>query len=259
MKVVLLAGGFGTRISEETSARPKPMVEIGGRPILVHIMDLFAAHGFKDFYVACGYKSDYIKRYFADFHYHNADLHISLKDGARSFENISSPDWDVHCIDTGLETMTGGRLLHMADHLSDGAFMCTYGDGLSDVALGELLAFHRAHGKLATVTAVHPPARFGALELDGDMVTRFSEKPRTGRDWINGGFFVFEPGILDYIEASDSSLEADVLEKVAAEGQLAAFHHDGFFQPMDTLREKQLLEQLWKSGEAPWAARVGRT
>jgi len=252
MKVVLLAGGYGTRLSEETGTRPKPMVEIGGKPILWHIMTIFAAHGLNDFYVACGYKGDSIKRYFADFHYHNADLHISLKAGERSFENISSPDWHVHCLDTGLGTMTGGRILHMADHLSDGTFMCTYGDGLSDVPIDELLEFHRSHGKLATVTAVHPPARFGCLEIDGQTVTRFSEKPQTGQDWINGGFFVFEPGILDYIADPSSSLESNVLEKVASEGQLAAFHHRGFFQPMDTLREKQLLEQLWQEGKAPW-------
>ena len=257
LKVVLLAGGYGTRLSEETHERPKPMVEIGGKPILWHIMSKFALHGLENFYVACGYKGEYIKRFFAGFHYQNADLTVSLVDGTRTVSNIASPDWTVSCIDTGRDTMTGGRLRHMAHHLSDGTFMCTYGDGLCDVDIDALLAFHRQHGKLATVTAVHPPARFGLLELDGENVTSFSEKKQTGHDWINGGFFVFEPGILDYIEGPESSLEADVLEKVAADGEMRAFRHNGFFQPMDTLREKNLLEKIWQCGDAPWATHGG--
>lgn len=255
VKVVLLAGGYGTRLSEETAERPKPMVEIGGRPILWHIMTKFALHGLRNFYVACGYKGDYIKRWFAEYHYHDADLTVSLADGGRSVSNIHSPDWMVHCLDTGLDTMTGGRVRHMAPHLADSTFMCTYGDGLCDVDITALLAFHRSHGKLATVTAVHPPARFGLLELDGDHVRAFSEKKQTGHDWINGGFFVFEPGILDYIDGPQSSLESDVLEKVAADGQMRAFRHRGFFQPMDTLREKTLLEEIWRRGGAPWTRR----
>ena len=256
MKVVILAGGFGTRLAEETAQRPKPMVEIGGRPVLWHIMSLYAARGFNDFYIACGYKGEMIKQYFADFHYHNADLSVSLRTGERTVFNHNAPDWRVHCIDTGHETMTGGRLLHMKDHLRDGTFLCTYGDGLSDAPIDEILEFHKSHGKLATVTAVHPPARFGLLEMDGDIVTEFSEKPQTDNDWINGGFFVFEPGVLDYVEGAGSSLERDVLELIAAAGELAAFRHRGFFQPMDTLREKQVLEDLWRSGKAPWIVQV---
>ena len=255
VKVVLLAGGYGTRLSEETTERPKPMVEIGGKPILWHIMSKFALHGLTDFYVACGYRGEYIKRYFSEFYYQNADLMVSLSQGKRVVSNIASPNWTVHCLDTGLDTMTGGRLRHIAHHLRDGAFICTYGDGLCDVDIGALLEFHRAHGKLATVTAVHPPARFGLLELDGDHVAAFSEKKQTGHDWINGGYFVFEPGLLDYIEAPGSSLESDVMEKVARDGELKAFRHRGFFQPMDTLREKNLLEEIWRRGDAPWTHR----
>ena len=255
VKVVLLAGGYGTRLSEETAERPKPMVEIGGKPILWHIMGKFALHGLTDFTIACGYRGEYIKRYFSEFYYQNADLSVSLSQGERVVSNIASPDWTVHCLDTGLDTMTGGRLLHMAGHLREAAFICTYGDGLCDVNIGALLAFHRSHGRLATVTAVHPPARFGLLELDGDHVTAFSEKKQTGNDWINGGYFVFEPGLLDYIGGTRSSLESDVLEKVARDGELRAFRHNGFFQPMDTLREKNLLEEIWRRGDAPWSHR----
>lgn len=254
MKAVILAGGLGTRLAEETSARPKPMVEIGGRPILWHIMGLYGANGVSEFVVACGYKGEAIKRYFSEFHYFSSDLVVSLQTGDRTVTSAQAPNWRVHCIDTGLNTMTGGRLLRLKPLLRDGAFLCTYGDGLSDVSIKALLEFHRSHGKLATVTAVHPPARFGLLEIDGDAVSRFSEKPQTRRDWINGGFFVFEPGILDYIEGDHASLEKDVLERVASDGQLMAYRHDGFFQPMDTLREKQLLEELWSTGNAPWAS-----
>lgn len=252
MKVVILAGGYGTRISEETAHRPKPMVEIGDRPILWHVMNLYARSGFKDFYIACGYRGDIIKQYFAGFNHHNGDLVVSLKTGETRIINGTSLDWDIHAIDTGRDANTGGRLLALKDYLATGTFMCTYGDGLCSVAIDELVAFHKSHGKLATVTAVHPPARFGLLELDGDTVARFSEKPQTDSDWINGGFFVFEPGILDYIDGPASSLERDALERVAADGQLCAFRHPGFFQPMDTLREKQLLEEMWQAGNPPW-------
>ena len=255
MQTVILAGGLGTRLAEETQLRPKPMVEIGGRPILWHIMNIYAACGHQDFVVACGYKGEMIKQYFSDFHYYNSDLIISLKDGGRKAISRGLPDWRVHCVDTCLETMTGGRLSRLRGALGQETFMCTYGDGLCDVPIEKLVAFHKSHGKLATVTAVHPPARFGLIELVGDAVSKFSEKPQTGRDWINGGFFVFEPGLLDYVEGPESSLERDVLERVAADGQLMAFRHDGFFQPMDTLREKQQLEDLWRSGDAPWAAK----
>jgi glucose-1-phosphate cytidylyltransferase len=254
MKAVILAGGYGTRLAEETSARPKPMVEIGGQPILWHILGIYADHGVTDFVIACGYKGEAIKRYFSEFHYYSADVAVSLKDGARTVTGAQAPDWRVHCVDTGLNTMTGGRLRKLAPLLREGSFCCTYGDGLSDVSIEAALAFHRSHGKLATVTAVHPPARFGLLEIHGEVVTKFSEKPQTHGDWINGGFFVFEPGVLDYIKSDDASLERDVLERVAADGQLMAYRHDGFFQPMDTLRERQLLEELWSSGNAPWVA-----
>lgn len=252
MKTVLLAGGLGTRISEETSLRPKPMVEIGGRPILWHIMSSYADCGFTEFVIACGYKAEIIKQYFGDMHFSHADWTIDLATGARTFIGKPAPDWRVHCIDTGLDTLTGGRLLALRDILKTETFLCTYGDGLSDVRINDVLAFHREHGKLATVTAMHPPARFGLIEMDGNAVTRFSEKPQTDGDWINGGFFVFEPGVLDYIDGPGSSLERDALASIAQDGQMMAYRHGGFFQPMDTLREKTLLEELWQSGSPPW-------
>jgi glucose-1-phosphate cytidylyltransferase len=256
MKTVILAGGLGTRLSEETTLRPKPMVEIGGRPILWHVMSIYAAHDFREFVVACGYKGEVIKQYFADFFQHHSDWTVDLRSGDRTLLSRAAPDWRVHLRDTGAETLTGGRLRRLRDVLSDGPFMVTYGDGVADVDIAALVRFHRSHGRLATVTAVHPPARFGALELEGDQVSRFAEKPQAASGWINGGFFVFEPRILDYIEGDAVSLERDVLERVAEDGQLMAYRHDGFFQPMDTLREKLLLEELWRSGEAPWAPSV---
>jgi glucose-1-phosphate cytidylyltransferase len=255
MKTVILAGGRGTRLAEETMVRPKPMVEIGGRPILWHIMSIYASRGFEDFVIACGYKGEMIKQYFSEFYYYNSDLIVSLGDGERTVINKCLPNWQVHCVDTGVETLTGGRLLRLKSLLGDETFMCTYGDGLSDVPVDELVAFHRSHGRLATVTAVHPPARFGMIEVHQNVVTMFSEKPQTERDWINGGFFVFEPGLLGYISGPDTSLERHVLEQVAADGQLMAYRHDGYFQPMDTMREKQLLDDLWRSGNAPWASK----
>lgn len=253
MRTVILAGGFGTRLSEETAARPKPMVEIGGRPILWHIMSLYAKHGFREFVVACGYKGDMIKAYFNQFAHTHSDWVIDLNSGERTTYGQAPPDWRVHCIDTGYDTLTGGRLRQLRPLLQNATFLCTYGDGLSDVPIDEVLAFHRRHGRLATVTATHPPARFGELELDGEQVRRFSEKPQTGQDWINGGFFVFEPQVLDYIEGPQVSLEKDVLDRIAADGQLMAYLHQGYFQPMDTLRDKTMLEELWASGKAPWA------
>ncbi len=252
MKVVILAGGRGTRLSEETGTRAKPMVEIGGRPILWHIMNIYASHGFKDFLVACGYKGETIKEYFHNFSILNSDYVVDLRDGSREIVTARGIDWRVGLIDTGLNVMTGGRLLRLEDRLEGGTFMVTYGDGVGDVNIRELVEFHRRHGRLATVTAVRPPARFGGLRLDDDGVVEFSEKPQTEEGWINGGFFVFEPGVLDYMTGDDSCLEREPLEKLAASGQLMAYRHCGFWQPMDTLREKELLETLWASGQAPW-------
>jgi glucose-1-phosphate cytidylyltransferase len=252
MKVIILAGGLGTRLAEETSARPKPMVEIGGKPILWHIMQLYASHGFNDFLVACGYKGEMIKEYFHNYLVHNSDLFINLKDGSCKVSNSTVPDWQVGLIDTGLNTLTGGRVRRLQRFLGDQTFLVTYGDGLADIDLKALLNFHRGHGKLATVTAVSPIARFGSLELNGDHVARFAEKPQTGEGWINGGFFVFEPKVLDYIPGDQTTLEGEPLERLAADGQLMAYRHNGFWHPMDTLRDKQLLESLWASGKAAW-------
>lgn len=254
MQTVILAGGLGTRLAEETDLRPKPMVEIGGRPILWHVMSLYAAHGFRDFVIACGYRGEIIKQYFHDYAVRAADWRIELRSGERTPLRQTAPDWTIHAVDTGLHTLTGGRLRRLRSLLEPGCFMVTYGDGLSDVNLQELVRFHRAHGKLATVTAVHPPARFGAMELDGDRVHRFSEKPQTDVGWINGGFFVFEPGVLELISGDDISLEREPLEALASAGELMAFRHEGFWQPMDTLREKRQLEALWDGGRAPWLA-----
>lgn len=252
MKVVLLAGGLGTRLAEETVVRPKPMVEIGGKPILWHLMNIYSKAGFTDFLVACGYKGDFIKRYFRDFALHESDLAVDLSSGQHEMLNRRAPDWRVTMIDTGLNTMTGGRIHRLAPLLSDGTFMVTYGDGLSDIDVGKLVEFHRSHGRLATVTAVRPPARFGGLTIEDAMVREFTEKPQTGEGWINGGFFVFEPRVLDYMQSDEVVLERAPLERLAAEKQLMAYQHTGFWQPMDTLREKVMLEALWDSGKAPW-------
>jgi|SRR5437588_3002202 len=252
MKVVILAGGFGTRLTEETSLRPKPMVEIGGKPMLWHIMNIYASHGFKDFLIACGYKSEIIKEYFCNFLIHNSDIVVNLKDGSRRMMNSTSPDWTVALVDTGLATLTGGRLRRLTSWIKGRAFMVTYGDGLADVNIRALVEFHRAHGRLATVTAVSPEARFGSLLIEGDAVARFSEKPQAGEGWINGGFFVFEPGVIEYIEGDETALERKPLERLAADGQLMAFRHRGFWHAMDTLRDKQLLEALWAGGRPPW-------
>ena len=252
MKVIILAGGLGTRLAEETSARPKPMVEIGGKPMLWHIMNLYASHGFNDFLVACGHKGEMIKEYFHNYRFHNSDLFLNLKDGTCKVANSSVPPWQVGLVDTGLSTLTGGRLRRLKSLLNAETFMVTYGDGLADVDLKALVQFHRRHGKLATATAVSPIARFGGLALDGDRVAAFAEKPQTGEGWINGGFFVFEPRVLDYIAGDQTALEGEPLERLAADGELMAYRHNGFWHPMDTLRDKQLLESLWAGGKAPW-------
>ena len=252
MKAVIMAGGLGTRLAEETSVRPKPMVEIGGKPMLWHIMNIFAAGGVKEFCVACGYKGEQIKEYFGNFHLHHADLTVDMRTHAVDLHNDTTPDWRVHLVDTGLNTMTGGRIKRLADYIGDGTFMMTYGDGVADVDIRALIDFHRAHGKLATLTAVRPPARFGGLEFDGDRVVNFIEKPQIGEGWINGGFMVLEPAVLSYIEGDDTIFEQNPLEKLSRDGQLMAYRHEGFWQPMDTLREKQLLEKLWQGGKAPW-------
>lgn len=253
MKTVILAGGLGTRLSEETAVKPKPMVEIGGRPMLWHLLSYYARHDFREFVIACGHRGEVIKQYFHDLSVHAADWTVDLGTGDRVLLQQQAPDWKVHLMDTGQDTMTGGRLRRLRPLLMDGTFMCTYGDGLSDVDIRALVAFHRQHGKLATVTAVRPPARFGAMQIEGDCVQQFSEKPQASEGWINGGFFVFEPGIFDFLEADDVPLERAPLEHIAAAGELMAFRHEGFWQPMDTLREKNMLEELWASGKAPWA------
>jgi glucose-1-phosphate cytidylyltransferase len=252
MKTVILAGGRGTRLSEETAARPKPMVEIGGKPILWHIMSAYAGFGHRDFVVACGYRGELIKEYFRSASLASADFTVDLKSGAVEVLNPAPLDWTVSLVDTGLDTMTGGRLKRLASHLSGGTFMATYGDGVGNVDIGALLAFHRKHGRLVTVTAVRPPARFGGLTLEEDRVREFTEKPQAESGWINGGFFVMEPRFLDYLDGDHAILEREPLERAASEGQLMAYRHGGFWQPMDTLREKELLESLWAAGSAPW-------
>jgi glucose-1-phosphate cytidylyltransferase len=253
MKVAILAGGLGSRIQEETEVKPKPMVEIGGRPILWHIMKLYAHQGFRDFVVALGYKGDYVKRYMVDYAALEGDLTIGLREGrVEAHGSGERDDWNVALVDTGQTTNKGGRIKRLAPYLGTGTFMLTWGDGVSDIDLRKLLEFHRAHGKLATLTAVRPPARFGHIELEGDVVTEFSEKPQAREGWINGAFFVLEQEVLDYIDGDETEWEKEPLERLAADGQLMAYRHDGFWQCMDTLRERKLLEQLWDSGEAPW-------
>lgn len=255
VKTVILAGGLGTRLAEETDLKPKPMVEIGGHPILWHIMKHYAAHGFKEFFVALGYKGEVAKRFFLDYHALQGSMTIDLAAGGIKSDNPDSDDWIVHLKDTGQSTNTGGRIKRLENCLRENTFMVTYGDGVCDVDVAKLLAFHRRHGRLATVTAVRPPARFGGLvfdEKDNDTVAEFTEKPQIGEGWINGGFLVFEPGVFDYLEGDNSNLEVDGLERIAADGQLKAYRHEGFWQCMDTLRDKRLLESLWQEKRAPW-------
>jgi len=252
VRVVVLAGGLGTRLAEETEVKPKPMVEIGARPVLWHIMKHYAHFGLKEFVVALGYRGEVIKRFFVDYHSLNGSLTVNLVTGRVERHERQEDDWEVRLMDTGYATNTGGRVKRLQPLLSDGTFMVTYGDGVCNVDLSSLLDFHRAHGRIATVTAVRPPARFGGLIFDGDLVAQFTEKPQIGEGWINGGYMVFEPSLFDYLEGDDSSLEADGLERLAADRQLAAFRHDGFWQCMDTLRDKRLLESLWQGGRPPW-------
>lgn len=252
MKVVILAGGLGTRLSEETDRIPKPMVEIGGRPILWHIMKIYNQHQLQDFVICLGYKGYRIKEFFANYLMHQSDVTIDLKNGSTEVHQSAIEPWRVSLIETGLHTMTGGRLRRVRPYLGDQTFCMTYGDGVGDVDITELLRFHRSHGRLATVTTVQPPGRFGVLKVSAGQVTHFGEKISSPDSLINAGFFVLEPQVLDYIDGDPSVWEKDVMPRLAEEGQLMAFPHAGFWQPMDTLREKQLLESLWEKGEAPW-------
>jgi glucose-1-phosphate cytidylyltransferase len=252
MKVCILAGGLGTRLAEETTVRPKPMVEVGGQPMLWHIMKSYAAHGFDEFVIALGYKGEVIKDYFVNYRLRTQSLTVSLATGDVTVHDGESLDWTVHLLDTGLHTMTGGRVKRLAEYIRDETFMLTYGDGVANVDIPALLDFHRQQGKLATVTAVRPAARFGSIAFDGELVTHFEEKPQIGAGWINGGFFVLEPAVADYIEGDESVWERAPMERLAAEGQLAAYRHFGFWQCMDTVRDKLLLNKLWDAGEAPW-------
>lgn len=252
MKVALLAGGYGTRLAEETEIRPKPMVEIGGYPILWHIMMHYYHYGYNEFAIALGYKGDYIKRWMKDFASLNGHLTVETATGKITSHNANNPAWKVDLVETGLTTLTGGRIKRLQPWLGDETFMLTWGDGVSDVDLNKLLEFHKSHGKLATMTAVRPPARYGHMEFEGDQIMRFTEKPQTSEGWINGAFFVLEPGVFDYIDGDQIMWEEEPLERLAADGQLMAYRHTSFWQCMDTLREKHLLERMWQEGSPPW-------
>lgn len=253
MKVILLAGGFGTRLSEYTDVIPKPMVPVGGKPILWHIMQTYAKFGHKDFYVALGYKAEVIKDYFLNYRALNADFTVDLATGNVSSHQVDAVDWKVTLVNTGMESMTGGRVKRMQSFIGNETCMLTYGDGVADIDLDRLLAFHRAHGKMITVSAVRPAARFGELEMDGARVTSFKEKPQLHEGWINGGYFVFEPAFFDLIAGDSTLLEREPLERATLAGELMAYHHDGFWHCMDTKRDHDLLESIWSSGSAPWA------
>jgi len=252
MKAVILAGGLGTRLSEETVVKPKPMVEIGGRPILWHILKIYSSHGINDFVICCGYKGYVIKEYFANYFLHMSDVTFDMSENGMEVHQRFAEPWRVTLVDTGEETLTGGRLKRVRNYLGDEDFCFTYGDGVADVNVSESIAFHRNSGKLATLTATQPPGRFGVLDLDGTSVRSFQEKPHGDGSWINGGFFVLSPKVLDYIEGDSTIWERGPMERLAREGQLEAYFHKGFWQPMDTLRDKQHLEELWQSGKAPW-------
>ncbi|GAA5534557.1 glucose-1-phosphate cytidylyltransferase [Deinococcus metallilatus] len=255
MKAVILAGGLGTRISEESTIRPKPMIEIGGRPVLWHIMKIYSAHGINEFVILCGYKQYMIKEYFANYFLHMSDVTFDMRTRDAAYLCNHAEPWRVTLVDTGEDTLTGGRLKRVRQYLGDETFCFTYGDGVGNVDITRTIDFHRQHGKLATMTVMQPPGRFGAVSMeDGGTVTAFQEKPDGDGGWINGGFFVLEPAVIDYIEGDHTTWEAEPLRGLAHDGQLAAFRHPGFWQPMDTLRDKHLLEDLWRSGKAPWKA-----
>lgn len=252
MKIAILAGGVGTRMMEETETKPKPMVEIGEHPVLWHILKYYAHFGFKEFFIALGYKGEIIKRYFLDYHRLNGSMTVDLGNGEIQKEDKKCEDWKVHLIDTGDKTLTGGRIKRLEPWLQDGTFMVTYGDGVSNVRLDSLLEFHRSQGRIATMTAVRPPARFGGLVFNSDMKVQFSEKSQVSEGWINGGFMVFEPEIFKYLKDDGTRLEQDALECLASEGQLVAYKHEDFWQCMDTLRDIRMLENLWQKGNPPW-------
>lgn len=253
MKAVILAGGFGTRLSEETDIKPKPMVEIGGKPIIWHIMNIYSHYGINEFIVCCGYKGYVIKEYFTNYYRHMSDMTVDLHSGDIEYYNCKAEPWKITLIDTGLNTMTGGRLKRVREYVGNETFMLTYGDGVSDVNINELLAFHKYHNKAATVTAVQPSGRFGALSIDQDnSVNSFMEKPDGDGAWINGGFFVLEPEVFQYLGNDSTIFERDPLERLAKDNKLGAYKHGGFWKPMDTLRDKNELEELWSKGKAPW-------
>ena len=252
MKVVILAGGFGTRLSEETDIKPKPMIEIGGKPILWHIMKIYSTYGFNDFVICLGYKGYVIKEYFANYFLHMSDVTIDLKNNQMEIHDVKAEPWKVTLVDTGLNTMTGGRIKRVQKYIGNDTFMLTYGDGVANINIKELLEFHKKHGKFATVTAVQPSGRFGALDLKDSQVKAFKEKPKGDGAWINGGFFVLEPQVFDYINGDETIWEREPLEDLAKDEQLMAYKHTGFWKPMDTLRDKRELQVLWESGEAPW-------
>ena len=252
MKVAILAGGFGTRLAEETEIKPKPMVEIGGKPILWHIMNIYSHFGFNDFIIALGYKGEFIKKYMVDYCSLSSDLTVDMKNGEVKQNQRKKTDWTVRLIDTGLKTQTGGRIKRLAPYIGDETFMLTWGDGVCNIDLFELIDFHKSHGKLATMTAVRPPARYGHIDIENKVVKEFSEKPQTGEGWINGAFFVLEPEIFNYINGDETVWEKEPLEKLSRDGQLMAYQHQSFWQCMDTLREKYILEDLWQTGNAPW-------
>ncbi|MFC1488307.1 glucose-1-phosphate cytidylyltransferase [Thermodesulfobacteriota bacterium] len=252
MKVLILAGGMGTRLAEETQVRPKPMVEIGGRPILWHIMKHYSHYGFKEFYIALGYKGEMIKRYFKEYYALNSNMTIDLSSGEVTLENKESEDWTVHLIDTGLGTNTGGRIKRLKPYLEGGTFMVTYGDGVGDVDLHALVSLHKKQNRLATMTAVRPPARYGGMIFEGSLVKKFTEKPQIGEGWVNGGFLVFEPGVFNYLPEDRTSLEFETLEHLAQKGEISAYRHEGFWQCMDTLRDLNYLTSLWDTDNPPW-------
>lgn len=253
MKAVILAGGLGTRLSEETSTRPKPMVEIGGKPILWHIMKMYSVHGINDFVICCGYKGYVIKEYFANYFLHMSDVSFNMRDNTMEVHDKRAEPWNVTLVDTGDDSMTGGRLLRVADYIrNDEAFCFTYGDGVGDINITETIRFHKSHGKAATLTATYPPGRFGALDIQNKQVMNFKEKPKGDGAMINGGFFVLTPRVLDYLTDDSTIWEQEPLMGLAEDGELMAYEHQGFWQPMDTLRDKNLLEELWEAGKAPW-------